>query len=557
MAEEEIGMRGLCDEIKWFLRHKSFLGALILTGVCSYGFEITHPSVGIDDTAVSLYLSDGLEVVMGRWTLFLINKVFHLSEFTPFMLELVGVLLLMTAAVLFCVLLRRLFGDGVGIWGYTVFACVFLSNPLISEVYVYYYHDGVDLGYVLTALALLAFMDGMESGTGKKKRLLCFTVSMLLTWVAVGCYESLLILYILGILVILFLRGMTGRDQLKSKHVLIYLTIGAGLSAGIVVLRSFMIALVTKVFGLEGVLGMMKQRSILEMLVLFRDREGIQNLIMLLKRFWVVFHLNAAVFLPITVYEIAILTFGAYSLWLAIKKKNLWYPILFAGMYITPVLLTIAEAKITAYRSCQYLPWFAALGIFLLFRLISGDGRRRAGRAAALIMAAVLVWNQAYTMNLYFYVDWQKYENTKDVLFEAAHRIEREYGNDIPVVFTGHYSTPHSLLTDFYIWYGAPRFRFIAAVMDTVDPYLKDKYSTPYGYSYIGEANNPFIQWALDAFDKTNREMHAFLRMHGHSFPLVTDSAVIDAAEKLGESMPEFPREGSIVNCGDYIVVHF
>lgn len=555
-------MRNLCDELKWFLRHKGFAAALILTGVFAYGFEITHPSVGIDDTAVSLYLSDGLEVVMGRWTLFLINKVFHLSEFTPFMLELVGVLLLMTAAVLFCVLLRRLFGDGVGIWGYAVFACVFLSNPIISEVYVYYYHDGVDLGYVLIALALLAFMDGMEkSGTKEKwnkgKRALRFGASMLLTWAAVGCYESLLILYILGILTVLFLRGMTGKDELKSKHVLIYLAIGAGLSAGSVCLRSVMIALVTKVFGLEGVLGAMKQRSMLEMLVLFRDREGIENLIMLLKRFWVVYHVNAAVYLPVTVYEIAIVTFGVFSVCLAIKKKNLWYPVLFAGMYITPVLLTVAEARTTAYRSCQYLPFYAASGIFLLYRLISGSGRRRAGKAAALIMAAVLVWNQAYTMNLYFYVDWQKYENTKDVLFAAAHEIEREYGNDIPVVFTGHYSTPHSLLAEYYIWYGAPRYRMIASVMDIVDPYLKDKYSTPYGYSYIGEANNPFIQWAFDAFDGTNREMHAFLRMHGHAFPLVTDSAIMEAAEKMGESMPDFPREGSIVNCGDYIVVNF
>lgn len=548
-------MRRLFDELKWFLQHKCYVIALILTGVCAYGFEITHPSVGIDDTAVSLYLEEGLEVVMGRWTMFLINRVFHLSEFTPFMMELAGVLCLMAAATLFCVLLRRLFGDSVGIAGYCIFACVFLSNPIISEVYIYYYHDGVDLGYILVALALLVFLDGME-GKGKKQ-LLCFSGSMLFVWLAVGCYESLLILYILGILVILFLRGMIGRENLKTTHVIKYLAIGAGLSAGSVVLRSVMIALMTKVFGLEGMVGLMNQRSLSEMLVLFRGGEGIRTLIMLLKRFWVVYHVNAVVYLPVTVYETAIWTFGIASLRLAVKKKNLWYPLLFAGMYVTPVLLTIAEARTTAYRSCQYLPFFAALGIFLCYRLIGGIGSGKAGQYVGIALAAVLVWNQAYAMNKSFYVDWQKYENTKDVLFAVAHEIEREYGNDVPVIFTGHYETPHSLLTDYYVWYGSWQYRFIASVTDLVDPYLKDKYSTPYGYSFIGEANNPFIQWGLDAFDDTNREMHAFLKMHGNSFPLVTDNAVLEEAHTAGEAMPEFPQKGAIVNCGDYILVKF
>lgn len=548
-------MRSLCDELKWFVQQRVYMTALILTGVCAYGFEITHPSVGIDDTAVSLYLSDGLEVVMGRWTMFLINRVFHLSEFTPFMMELAGVLCLMAGATLFCVLLRRLFGDSVGIAGYGIFACVFISNPIISEVYIYYYHDGVDLGYILIALALLAFMDGMESRG--KKQALYFAGSMLLVWLAAGCYESFLILYILGLLVLLFLRGMTGRDTLKTTHVLKYLSVGALLSAGSVVLRSVMIALIQKLFGLQELVGLMNQRSLSEMLVLFRDEEGIRTLIMLLKRFWVVYHVNAAVYLPVAVYELAVWSFGIASVRLAVKKKNLWYPVLFFGMYITPVLLTIAEARTTSYRSCQYLPFFAALGIFLCCRLISGIGRKKAGRCVSLVLAAVLVWNQAYAMNQSFYVDWQKYENTRAVLSEAAYEIEREYGRDIPVVFTGHYDTPHSLLTDYYVWYGSRQYRFIAAVTDLIDPYLKDKYSTPYGYSFIGEADNPFIQWAFDAFDGTNREMHAFLRMHGHSFQPVTDSAVLEEARAFGETLPEFPQAGSIVDRGDYILVHF
>lgn len=555
-------MRGLCDEVRWFVQKKCYSLALIITVVCAYGFEITHPIIGIDDTAVSYYLEDGLDVILGRWPLFLLNKVFHLAEFTPFMMEFVGVLLLMLGAVMFCVLLRRLFGDSVGIAGYTIFACVFVSNPVISEIYFYYYHDGVDLGYILIALALMLFMDGMEQDgeTGKKngkKRALCFLGSMLLTWVAVGCYESFLILYILGILVVVFLRGMTGKDVLRTSHVMKYLGLGALISSGCVLLRSLMVALVKGIFGLHELEGVLPYFSISEMLVLFRDREGLETLVMLLKRFWVVYHLNAVVYLPVTIYEAAVWIFGICSVCLAVRKKNLWYPVLFAGMCLTPALLTIVRAQLTLYRSSQYLPFYAAAGVFLGYRFLAGLKARRAGRIAGGALALCIIWNQAFAMNKTFYVDYLKYENTKDVLISAARAIEREYGSDLPVVFTGHYSTPHALLTDYYVWYGSWQYRFIASVTDLVDPYLKDKYSSPYGYSFIGEANNPFIQWAFDAFDGTNGQMIVFLQMHGHSLRTVTDSETLEKAREIGETMPSFPREGSIVNQGDYIVVHF
>ena len=141
-------MKKLWEEFQYFFQQKIYVIILCLTAICGYGFEMTHPSIGIDDTAVSLYLEDGLEVVMGRWFIYLINKIFHLSDFSPFMMELIGVILLCISATLFCVLFRRIFGRKVELTGYIIFSCIFISNPIISEVYVYYYHDGVDIGYV-------------------------------------------------------------------------------------------------------------------------------------------------------------------------------------------------------------------------------------------------------------------------------------------------------------------------------------------------------------------------------------------------------------------------
>lgn len=393
-------MKKLWEEFQYFFQQKIYVIILCLTAICGYGFEMTHPSIGIDDTAVSLYLEDGLEVVMGRWFIYLINKIFHLSDFSPFMMELIGVILLCISATLFCVLFRRIFGRKVGLTGYIIFSCIFISNPIISEVYVYYYHDGVDIGYVFSALALICFWSGMDKWSGTRKSAIKYYLgSLICITVAIGCYESMLLLFVIGILLLLYLRAFTDNRRLKSGYVIGQLIIGASITLGVIILRSVILKVMIRVFRLQDMVGFMNQRSITEVLKIFGSNQPIQELWMLLKRFWIVYYVNAVVYLPILGYVIATIT-------------------------------------------------------------------------------------------------------------------------------------------------------------DKVDPHLKEKYFAPQGYCFTGEANYPFIQWAFDAFDGTNREMMNFLEMHGHSFPQVTDPEILEQARTIGDTMPEWPADGSVSLQDGYILVH-
>ena len=260
-------MKKLWEEFQYFFQQKIYVIILCLTAICGYGFEMTHPSIGIDDTAVSLYLEDGLEVVMGRWFIYLINKIFHLSDFSPFMMELIGVILLCISATLFCVLFRRIFGRKVGLTGYIIFSCIFISNPIISEVYVYYYHDGVDIGYVFSALALICFWSGMDKWSGTRKSAIKYYLgSLICITVAIGCYESMLLLFIIGILLLLYLRAFTDNRRLKSGYVIGQLIIGASITLGVIILRSVILKVMIQVFRLQDMVGFMNQRSITEVL---------------------------------------------------------------------------------------------------------------------------------------------------------------------------------------------------------------------------------------------------------------------------------------------------
>lgn len=547
-------MKQLWKEFNWFWKQKLYVITVVITAICGYGFSIVQPSIGIDDTAIGLYIEDGLAVVMGRWTVFLLNKLFHMSEFAPFMLEIIGTCMLCIGVTLFCVLFRRILGERIGIEGYAIFSCIFISNPIISEVDVYYFHNGMDLAYILTALSLLAFMEAMDSrGKSRWWKLLS---SMLFIWVAAGCYESMIIVFILGLLLIMFLRGMTGQDRITFWYLCKTLLTGAILVIGAMLLRSVAISLVIKLFHLENMVGLMNLRSVTEAFALLAPGQGLETLKMLLKRYWVVYFVNAFVYLPITGYVFAVAVTGVAALITLFRKKNGWYLLLCVGMLIPPVLLTLIEVRPTAYRSCQYMPLFTAFGMLLLYWGSLQLKRMKWLRYVCVAIAVILVYNQATELNKSFYVDYKKYENTKDVLTEIAWEIEKKYGNEVPVVFTGHYETPYSIVQDYYVSYSSWQYRCIARITDLVDGHLKEKYFTEYGYSFIGEANNPFIQWGFDAFDGTNRQIMNFLEMHGHSFPLVTDESVLENARAIGETMPEWPAEGSVCLQDGYVLVN-
>lgn len=72
-------MKKLAEDIKIFFQYKYYLAGLALIAAGAYGFAVTHYAVGMDDTAVALYYEDGLAPYVGRFSLFLLNRVFCLS----------------------------------------------------------------------------------------------------------------------------------------------------------------------------------------------------------------------------------------------------------------------------------------------------------------------------------------------------------------------------------------------------------------------------------------------------------------------------------------------
>ena len=173
----------------------------------------------------------------------------------------------------------------------------------------------------------------------------------------------------------------------------------------------------------------------------------------------------------------------------------------------------------------------------------------------AIAGCAIILFNQCSDINRWFYVDYLKYEDAKNVMNQVMYELEKHFDLSKQVVFTGDYEIPKSILGDAYVEYNSDTHIAMKRITDLVDEHLLEKYYRNQGIWVAQAPALSVIAWGRNAFD-SDSELVKFLAMHGHVIP-VSDPALYEDAELYAMSLPSFPKEGSIVDVGDYIIVHF
>ena len=416
---------------KHFQQNRLYMGILLLTAVCAYGYKVTNATIGIDDTPSLYYFEEGLIAIVGRWVLFLLNKVVSLAEFVPFVTDFAAVVILVLAAVVWSALFYSVLGEKVPTAGYAFFGAVFLSSPLISEVFTYFLHNGIAIGYLCCGISLCCVREWqsstrkMQKGSGIRQKLGCLAVAKILTaavflWIAMGCYESFMILWLAGLMLLLLTERIARGRQEKD----IFATLVAGAVAALVaiVLRSVMIVVVTKAFHLEYLRGEAVQRSVTEMLGWMLQPGAFGELAMILKRTFVLYGVFAYAYLPIRIFILSAAVILVVTLVRVIRGRDLWALLLLPAAYLAAFSLLFIEGKATLYRSAQFLPVFCGYGALLfvygiwqLTGTLSPKAKNTAGRkisagvrALAVLVLAVILWNQCMDMTRWFYIDKKK-----------------------------------------------------------------------------------------------------------------------------------------------------
>ena len=568
-------IRKLCE-------NRLFMGILLLTAVCAYGYKVTNVTIGIDDTPSLYYFEEGLIAIVGRWVLFLLNKVISLAEFVPFVTDFIAVCLLVLAAMVWTVLFYSVLGEKIPVVGYAFFAAIFVSSPLISEVFTYFLHNGIAIGYLCCGLSLCCVREWqgsirkMQKGSGIREKLYCPAVTRLVAaavflWIAMGCYESFMILWLAGLLLLLLserIRLGAERTVRTGERGVFGTLVGGALAAlAAVLLRSLMIVVLTKAFRLEYLQGEAVQRSVAEMLGWMVQPGAFGELAMLLKRTFVLYGVFAYAYLPIRIFVLSAAVITVVTLVRVIRGRDVWALVLLPAAYLAAFSLLFIEGKATLYRSAQFLPVFCGYGALLfaysIYELTGSPGRgvhRKlclGMRGIAVAVLVVITWNQCMDMTKWFYIDKQKYDAAVKTVDQIALDLERDFDTSKPVIFTGNYEIPYSIIQDAYVSYGDRKYYKMKRLTDLIDPDLLDKYNR--GSKGVWVAQTPalsVIDWGRYAFD-SDAELVKFFAMHGHTLTACEDIDRYAEAEKASLELPEYPQDGYIVDKGDYIIVHF
>lgn len=549
----------LGKEIKKFWSNKYFAAAIPLMMVLSYITLLLHPTVGIDDTAFKVYFIDGVAPAMGRWCLYLIHKIFPLA-YNPFYVEAVGLLIFCLSVTLWCVVFRRLFGERISIWGYILFGGVMLSSPILSEIVVWYLQNGLYIGYGVTALSVLCAMDalhnGMSKSTGKRMGKLLLSAAALT--VALGFYESLMIVFLMAALMV-FLLVRVLKPEGYDRKPLHWLSAFLFITAAAVALRTVIVKLITVLFHLESQKDILKSRGLYEVLGWFDGTRSPEDFVTVMKEFLVKYALNGVVYLPVTILVIAVFLLISWGIYRTVRNRDGWILAATAGILIVPWVMPVLEGVATYYRAAQFVPLLTA---FMVLPLVWELGRIKGGtgrviRYAGVFAAGLLLYRQGYEMNKWLYVDAMKYEDNKRTLEAVGMEIRQTCDLRKPVCVIGHYETPKSLIADVYCPPWSKKYQMISTLVRGVDEKIFEAGNFPEGYAAAETPRLSFPDWGATAFYQFDRELIKFWNMHGFSFQEDGNLGHYEEARELMKNGPVWPQEGSVVEKEEYIIVNF
>lgn len=492
---------------------------VILTAVIGYGYGLTHEALHIDDLAIANYVEEGLILSQGRWGSWLISQALGLTAYRAGTLQLVGLLFTLLAAAGFCALLREQSDDCLQKPAYPLFACFFISFPLIATWWVY---DGmalcVGVCYFLTALALvLACVWVRDGGYG-------YAIgSVLLMLLTLLTYESLAAVYICGVFLILLLRWLFGEEEERSLRVILL----RGMKfAGILAVSAGVRLIAFPVFSAASPMACKP----------------------LLKTLFVYYGLAAKWYPPICILLCAGAALLVWGILNGIRqKKTIW--LLIAGMCLSVLALPIAARTFNGYRTCQVTPFFIAAVVLLVAQDVLTRTKRQWVRVCAVSVLCLLCFRQAMHLDGWLHVDVRRYEEEKQVVTDVYRTLEREYDLDKPVEFVGLYVLSDDVME-----------RCAATKADPVCAYaLKLLGADAERFCYADSIAFSYLQYGLEAFypgEMLPGEMiEALLRYNGLRRLRVGTEEMYVSANALGVDMPVWPAEGSIAEAETFTIV--
>ncbi len=562
-------------KVRWQMRKtvkSNFVYFLIVmvVAIFSYGYHITHFAIGVDDTAMELYFEEGLSVCTNRWTLFCLNRILGLNfiHWPPALVESLSVIFLCVSITIWCLLIRKVLLSvkvTLPMMWYGLAAALVISCPIMSEIWVYYVHNGVAMAYGITAISLYLFLLSLDRNAGRKIGKVIG--SGLCLAVAIGCYETMLDCFVIGaIFIFMLLQALMEKKEDSAYGV----GFGPWIIRGVAVLsisilvRFLMHKILFKVFSLQN----MEQYGVNDYNSFFGDLFSTPGEFgILIKKMYVKYIVNAVVYLPITFLVIVGVIFLSFALYYTFKKKRIWVIVCVPAMFFVPFLTTVVAGRTKSYHSAQFIPIVLMFGFIVMGIILSYDNKLRNKMITGIVVGVTLcgIIIQVGDINKWFRYDYNKYLEAEAIMRDTAEQLIAEYDTGKPVVVVGASMPDDEILNVASIPFDSWKYQIIDK-MTWFDPTIKEKFHGNYGgwgYYYSDSAMLSVLTWARNPFENcdlvASQQYTSFWEMIGYdNFEYVSTVEMIEEAERIRESsnMPGYPENGYILDNGNMLIVN-
>lgn len=531
---------GYLYDLRELIHCKGVMLPVILTIILGYGFTLLHPSVSVDDTAIGWYMDKGQILLQGRFFPYFIQRILPIYRFQPVVTDLLAVQC-MTIGFLWlsCAFDRAAEGNLSLPWR-TAFICLTLSYPLVAEIFIYMQVSfTIGLGYLLSAMAAAALQSYWKSG---KKRFL--TLTAIIACLLAGSFESFLVVLIVETVMILILREIygTAEDRPLKRFIFRMISCAEAIAAGLI-LKAGMMAIIRLTHpGLFSTGVNPSQNTILWGLGKFTETFAEMARLLSIK-----YLLHALSYPPLSIYALCFLgCICAAVICLIQKRGTLAFQLL--ALALSTQALSLIQGTAQRYRTCQCFAIFTAFLIMLTGSRICQKIHRKELRTLAGTFAALLCFWQAQNLNHWFSLDYARWQFEENRLVIAVQQVSSQYDITKPVIFTGTLSLPDFLSESFSV----PENGLERRVAEKIYALQGKEYTRPWLTETL---QNSVVTWAISALDGANGQLRTLLSWEGYDFPPCTAEQYREAEERSAD-FPAYPENGSICDCGEYIIVH-
>ena len=538
------------DLILKFFKNPMFIIPLIIVTIGSFGYLLGHATVNVDTLSADRYYGENVLIKQGRLMAPLIDKIFNIMNFYPFLVDFIAVLLLMLAAVLFCSLFDSVSKGKIKMIAYTIFACFFVSYPLIMEAFVFEPMGiSIALGFCFIALSLILFNEYWKNKNIKKY--ICGTIFL---WFAISLYESFAVVYVMGVFLLLLLKILYENETKQSIKEYILTGLKFAIPLVIVVLFNCIIT---------NMIILIWQKEInlyADKNILYGDlgiAGGIKNLFNTVMEKYII---NGLGYLPITFLVISSLISFVLGIILSVKKRNFLIFLSILGMNLSLLMLSIIQGKASYYRTCQQFYLFVSFIFMILTQCILNMNIKKYFKNAFLFIMFLMIFYQVKEISKLQYINDLRYQKEKNDMILIANELQAKYDvENKAVIFIGEYELPSCVKEAVGIKKGSLHYK----VLDYFNKKFNNEEIDLDNYIIVENSVKSYIDWAKSAFsfeEKANIENIKFFKYLGYDFKvgITDDEAFYDIANTLTNRkiIPNsWPKEGSIVEIDEYILV--